>query len=99
VHVEGSVAPSSHDQPADAITQPQPFEGATAQATFAASRGEPFVFGLSPVRDDLASFVKARALELARSWDHRELRAVYPGDGFLMPYVGVVHARVASKRT
>jgi methyltransferase (TIGR00027 family) len=79
---------------ADAITHPERFEGAVAQSTFAASRGEPFLFGLSPLPDDLASFVKARGLELAKSWDHRELRAAYPGDGFLMPYVGVVHARV-----
>ncbi len=53
---------------ADAITHPQRFEGATAQRTFAASRGEPFTFGLSPAHNDLASCVKARGLELAKSW-------------------------------
>jgi methyltransferase (TIGR00027 family) len=79
---------------ADAIAHPERFEGAMAQATFAASRAEPFTFGLSPVPDDLASFVKARGLDLGKSWDHRELRAAYPGDGFFMPYVGIVHARV-----
>jgi methyltransferase (TIGR00027 family) len=82
---------------ADAVSHPQRFEGATAQATFAASRGEPFTFGLSPEPDDLASFMKARGLELATSWDHRALRAVYRGDGFLMPFVGAVYARVAGR--
>jgi methyltransferase (TIGR00027 family) len=84
---------------ADAVDHPDRFEGATAQASFAASRGEPFTFGLSPVPDDLASFVKARGLDLASSWGHLDLRAAYPGDGFLMPYVGVVHARVARFET
>ncbi|MDP9150996.1 MAG: SAM-dependent methyltransferase [Myxococcota bacterium] len=82
---------------ADAIAHPVRFQGAAAQARFAASRGESFTFGLSPVPDDLAVFVKARGLDLAGCWDHRELRAAYPGEGLLMPYVGVVHARVPSK--
>ncbi|MDP9036228.1 MAG: SAM-dependent methyltransferase [Myxococcota bacterium] len=80
----------------EAIADPGRFEGAKAQATFAASRGEPFVFGLSPERDDLTSFLRARGLGLAKSWDDRELRALYPGGGLLMPYVGVVNAIVAS---
>jgi methyltransferase (TIGR00027 family) len=80
---------------ADAIDHPDRHEGARAHAEFAASRGEPFTFGLSPETGALASFAAARGLELARSWDHRGLRAVYPGAGFLLPYVGAVHARVA----
>jgi methyltransferase (TIGR00027 family) len=79
---------------ADAITHPERFEGAMAQTSFAASRGEPFAFGLSPVPEDLAAFVRARGLDLAKSWNHLALRATYPGEGLLMPYVGIVHARV-----
>ena len=63
--------------------------------TWRVQPGEPFTFGLSPETGALASFAAARGLELARSWDHRGLRAVYPGAGFLLPYVGAVHARVA----
>jgi O-methyltransferase involved in polyketide biosynthesis len=81
---------------ADAIAHPERFEGAAAQATFAASRGEPFVFGLPPERDALAAFAASRGLALASAWNHRELQAVYPGPGLLMPYVGAVHGRVAA---
>jgi methyltransferase (TIGR00027 family) len=79
---------------AEAIAHPNRFDGARAQAEFAASRGEPFLFGLPAERDDLASFAEARGIKLAKSWDHRELRATYPGDGFLMPFVGIAHAVV-----
>jgi methyltransferase (TIGR00027 family) len=83
---------------ADAVAHPDRFEGATAHTEYVASRGEPFTFGLPREPSELTSFVAARGLELAQSWDHRQLRAVYPGGGFLMPYVGVVHARVPQGR-
>ena len=79
---------------ADMITHPARFDGALEQTSFAASRGEPFTFGLSPDTDHLKSFMAARGLSLARSWDDRELRSVYPGSGRFMSYVGVVHAVV-----
>ncbi|MGA7122802.1 MAG: SAM-dependent methyltransferase [Polyangiaceae bacterium] len=79
---------------AESIAHPERFEGAVAQAKFTASRGEPFLFGISPEPDRLSAFLAARGLELVRRWDHEHLRALYPGPGFLMPYLGVVHARV-----
>jgi methyltransferase (TIGR00027 family) len=81
---------------ADAIAHPERFEGATAQATFVASRGEPFTFGMAPAPDQLSTFLATRALELVKSWNHEQLRAIYPGPGFLMPYLGIVHARVVA---
>jgi methyltransferase (TIGR00027 family) len=83
---------------ADAVAHPDRFEGATAHTKYVVSRGEPFTFGLDGEPGELASFVAARGLELAQSWDHRQLRAVYPGKGFLMPYVGIAHARVPQGR-
>lgn len=80
---------------ADAIAHPARFDGAQAHIKFTAARGEPFTCGLSRKEDDLASFLATRGLELAQSWHHRELRALYPGPGLLMPFIGVVHARTA----
>jgi methyltransferase (TIGR00027 family) len=77
---------------ADAVAHPSRFEGGALQAQFAASQGEPFVFGLDPALAPMTTFLRARSLELAQSWSHDELRAIHPGPGFLMPYVGVVHA-------
>jgi methyltransferase (TIGR00027 family) len=84
---------------AEAIAHPDRFESAVAHTTFVASRGEPFTFGISSQTDELAAFLKGRGLDLAKSWNHDELRAVYPGNGFLMPYVGIVHARVVGRET
>ena len=81
---------------AESIAHPERFEGAVAQAKFAASKGEPFLFGISPELDQMSAFLEARGLELVRHWDHKQLRALYPGSGFLMPYWGIVHARVPS---
>jgi len=78
----------------ESIAHPERFEGAVAQAKFTASRGEPFLFGIGPEPDQVSAFLGARGLELARHWDHQQLRALYPGPGFLMPYLGIVHARV-----
>jgi methyltransferase (TIGR00027 family) len=77
---------------ADAIAHAERFEGASQQAAFAASKGEPFVSGLAPEPEHLIAFLKARTLELVTSWNHEQLRARYPGPGFLMPYVGIAHA-------
>lgn len=79
---------------AESIAHPERFEGAVAQAKFAASRGEPFLFGIGPEPGQVSEFLTARGLELVRHWDHEQLRALYPGSGFLMPYLGIVHARV-----
>jgi O-methyltransferase involved in polyketide biosynthesis len=79
---------------ADAVTHPERYEGARAQTNFAASRGEPFVFGIAPDAGSIASFLEARSLECARQWTHGQLRSLYPGPGFAMPYLGIVHARV-----
>jgi methyltransferase (TIGR00027 family) len=79
---------------AESIAHPERFEGAVAQATFTASWGEPFLFGVNPEPDSVTAFLAARGLELVQHWDHKQLRALYPGAGFLMPYLGIVHARV-----
>jgi methyltransferase (TIGR00027 family) len=82
---------------ADALTHPERYEGAAAQSRFAASRGEPFLFGMAPDGPSISAFLRARSLECARRWSHEELRDLYPGPGFAMPYLGIVHARVASR--
>jgi methyltransferase (TIGR00027 family) len=79
---------------ADAVAHPARFEGAIVHTKYVASRNEPFLFGLDPAVDRLFDSLAARGLELVENWDHVLLRAVYTGPGQLMPYVGVVHARV-----
>ena len=79
---------------AESIAHPERFEGAVPQAKFAASKGEPFLFGISSEPDQVSAFLAARGLKLVRHWDHQQLRSLYPGPGFLMPYIGIVHARV-----
>ena len=79
---------------AESIAHPERFEGAVPQAKFAASKGEPLLFGISSEPDQVSAFLAARGLKLVRHWDHQQLRSLYPGPGFLMPYIGIVHARV-----
>jgi methyltransferase (TIGR00027 family) len=81
---------------AEAIAHPDRFDSARAHTTFVASRGEPFTFGMAPEPDQLSAFLAARGLKLVQSWDHEKLRAIYAGAGFLMPFLGIVHARVAA---
>jgi methyltransferase (TIGR00027 family) len=81
---------------AESIAHPERFEGAPAHHAFVAAKGEPFLFGLDPDPRELFAFLAARGLGLTRSWDHRALRATYPGGGFLTPFVGVVHGRVGA---
>ncbi|HEX3769864.1 MAG TPA: hypothetical protein VHV30_03315 [Polyangiaceae bacterium] len=83
---------------AASVAHPERFEGAALQAAFSAARGEPFTFGLDPDPAALDVFLFARGLERVACWNQTELRALYPGPGFLMPYVGAVHARVPPVR-
>jgi methyltransferase (TIGR00027 family) len=81
---------------ADAVAHPARFDGAIAHTNYVASRNEPFLFGLDPVVDRLSDYLAARAFVLVENWDHVRLRTVYAGSGHLMPYVGIVQARVAA---
>jgi methyltransferase (TIGR00027 family) len=82
---------------ADAIAVPDRVEGARRHVEYVTAQGEPFRFGLSPATADVESFLAARGLGLAGHWGHREMRALFPGEGPLMTFIGVAQATVHAR--